>query len=84
MKAIKTLIYFLLIYQTLSTSCFAYIGPGIAFGLLGGTFAVVVSILSIFFGLIWFPLRKMMKNKKKIKKKIKIFIIFIWLVVEIC
>ena len=74
MKIIKTIIYLIFIYPVLSTSCFAYLGPGIAMGVLGGTFTIVIVILSFIFGLIWFPLRNLLKNKdnkKKIKKKLK-------------
>ena len=65
---IKLVLNSALVFFILIEPSFAYIGPGIAAGMLGATAAVVVTILSVIFGLLWFPLKKLLK-KKKMKKK---------------
>ena len=64
---IKISIFSILFFFT-STSAYAYLGPGIGAGVLAATLGVVIAIFAaIFFGLIWFPLKKYLK-KEKIKK----------------
>ena len=61
----SVLVFFILIKPSL-----AYIGPGIAAGMLGATVGVVVTIVSVIFWLLGFPLKKL-SNKIKYKRKLK-------------
>ena len=61
------LLFNLLIFFMITTPSLAYIGPGLG----GGTIAALVGILIAFFaavfGLIWFPLKRLFKNRKEKK-----------------
>ena len=65
MKIIVNLILFFFIS---STPSFAYLGPGIGGGILAATLGVIIAILAAIFGLIWFPLKRILKKKKKVKE----------------
>ena len=49
---------------------FSYLGPGVGGGIIAATLGVIIAILAAIFGLIWFPIRKML-IKKKINKNHK-------------
>ena len=66
-----TLIIFLLFFFT--NPSFSYLGPGVGGGIIAATLGVIIAILAAIFGLIWFPIRKMLikkKSNKNQKKKI--------------
>lgn len=42
----------------------AYIGPGLGLGAIAVTVAVVLGVLLLIGGFIWFPLKRMLKRKK--------------------
>ena len=51
-----------------SKIAFAYLGPGMGGGILAATIGVVIAILALCFGIIYFPLKKLylkIKSKKK-------------------
>lgn len=56
-----TVIFILLI----SSPSFAYLGPGVGAGAVAATIGVVVAIFAALFGLIWFPIKRLLKNKRK-------------------
>lgn len=56
---------FVLIFNS---SSLAYLGPGFGGGILAATFGIIVAIFAVIFGIIWFPLKRLIK-KKKIKKR---------------
>lgn len=61
-----------LIFKTLliffvSTSSFAYLGPGVGGGMIMATLGIVVAIFAALFGLIWFPIKRILKKRKKNK-----------------
>lgn len=63
---------FKLIFKTLliffvSTSSFAYLGPGVGGGMIMATLGIVVAIFAALFGLIWFPIKRILKKRKKNK-----------------
>ena len=64
-----TLITFLFFF--IITSSHAYLGPGIGGGILLATVGVIVAILAAVFGLVWFPIKRLL-NKRKEKKNTKI------------
>jgi ABC-type antimicrobial peptide transport system permease subunit len=62
------LIFSSIIFCLISTSSFAYLGPGVGGGVIAATIGVVVAIIAALFGLIWFPIKRLLK-KKKIEKE---------------
>jgi len=53
-------LYFLL----LPNFAIAYIGPGMAGGVVTASFAVIAAIFICLFGVIWFPIKRWLKKKK--------------------
>ena len=43
----------------------AYIGPGIGGGIILATIGIIVAILAAIFGIIWFPIKRLIKKRKK-------------------
>ena len=67
-KLISSSIFFCLI----TTSSFAYLGPGVGGGFIVATIGIIVGIIAALFGLIWFPLKRLIKRiREKKNKKIK-------------
>ena len=62
------LIFSSIIFCLISTSSFAYLGPGVGGGVIAATIGVAVAIIAALFGLIWFPIKRLLK-KKKIEKE---------------
>ena len=46
------------------TSSFAYLGPGMGGGILAATVGIVIAIFAALFGILWFPIKRLMKKKK--------------------
>ena len=67
------LISFSVIFFSICTPLFAYLGPGVGGGVIMATIGIIAAIFVALFGLIWFPIKRMMKKKKikEIKKKYK-------------
>lgn len=63
MQKIILIILFLLI----SNQAKAYLGPGIAGGILTASIGIVVGILVLIFGILWFPIKRFFRKKKDIK-----------------
>ena len=57
----------LAILTFISTPSFAYLGPGIGEGVLVATLGVIIAIFAGLFGLIWFPIKKLLKKRKEKK-----------------
>ena len=51
----------------MTNTSYAYLGPGIGGGIIAATVGLVVAILIGLIGLIWFPLKKLFKKRKKNK-----------------
>ncbi len=51
----------------ITTSSNAYLGPGIGGGALAATLGIVIAIFAVLFGLIWFPVKKLIKKRKEKK-----------------
>ena len=65
------MIYLLMLFIVLySNIAYAYIGPGMGGGVVVATIGIVVAIFAALFGLVWFPIKRLLKNIKK-KKKFK-------------
>ena len=63
------LIFNLLIFCIIATPSFSYIGPGVGGGAIAATIGVIVAICAALFGLIWFPLKRLLKNRKEKKDR---------------
>tara|TARA_B100002052_G_C15839651_1_gene579540 strand:+ start:463 stop:723 length:261 start_codon:yes stop_codon:yes gene_type:complete len=48
----------------LPTSSFAYLGPGMGGGILAATVGIVIAIFAALFGILWFPIKRLIKKKK--------------------
>ena len=49
----------------ITNSSYAYLGPGVGAGIIAATLGVLVAIFAALFGLIWFPLKKLLKRRKE-------------------
>ena len=62
-----------LIYMSIllsfSNEASAYIGPGLGLGLIGAILGLIFSFFVLLFAILWFPLKKILKKNKNIKKK---------------
>ena len=61
------LIFSSIIFCLITTSSFAYLGPGIGSGVILTTIGIIVAIFAALFGLIWFPLKRLLKKRKEKK-----------------
>ena len=59
------LIFSSIIFCLIATSSFAYLGPGFGGGVIAATIGIIVAIFAALFGLIWFPIKRLLKKKKK-------------------
>ena len=57
-----------IIFCLISTYSFAYLGPGIGGGIIAATTGVIVAIFAALFGLIWFPVKRLLKKRKESKE----------------
>ena len=62
-KLISSLVIFCLV----TTPSFAYIGPGVGGGVIVATIGIIIAIFAALFGLIWFPIKRLLKNRKEKK-----------------
>ena len=69
----NTILKAIFIFFSFVSPSYAYIGPGIAAGVLLATLGVVIAIFAAIFGVIWFPLKGFLKRRKekKIEKQKK-------------
>ncbi len=64
----KAFLPFVVLTLTLAlqpTFAAAYIGPGVGVGAIGAVIGVVGSIFLAIFAVAWYPLKRMMKGRKK-------------------
>ena len=57
------------IYQILSnlTPLFAYIGPGMGGGVIAAIFGIIAAFFLGLWGILYYPIKRALKNKKKKK-----------------
>ena len=65
------LVLALFLLFSFSTPLFAYLGPGVGGGVIVVTFGIIIAIFAALFGLIWFPVKRLLKNRKEKKNQIK-------------
>ena len=61
MKKINLIIVLL----SICSPVFAYIGPGMGGGVFAAVLGVVGAILLALFGILYYPIKRMLKNRKK-------------------
>lgn len=49
----------------------AYIGPGLGVGVISAIFGIILAVGLAIFAIIWYPLKRMIKKKKKAKSESK-------------
>ena len=63
------LIFNSIIFFLITTSSFAYLGPGVGGGVIAATIGIIVAIFAALFAILWFPIKRIyyrfFKNKKK-------------------
>ena len=57
-----------LLFFFITTSSFAYLGPGVVGGVITATIGFIVAIFAALFGLIWFPVKRLLKKRKEKKE----------------
>ena len=55
----------IIVLLSISSPVFAYIGPGMGGGVIAGILGVVGAILLALFGILYYPIKRMLKNRKK-------------------
>ena len=63
------LILFILCCFFYSSATFAYLGPGVGGGVIAATIGIIVAIFAALFGLIWFPVKRLLKKRKEKKEQ---------------
>ena len=58
-----------IIFCLIITPSFAYLGPGVGGGAIAATIGIIVAIFAALFGLIWFPVKRLLKKKKEKKEQ---------------
>lgn len=53
----------LVVLLPFSTVAHAYVGPGLGLGALGAIIGTVVAVVLAFFGLLWYPIKRMLKKR---------------------
>lgn len=60
----------IIIFSLLLTSnSFAYLGPGIGGGVIAATIGIIFAIVAFIFGILWFPIKRLINKYKKDKEK---------------
>jgi hypothetical protein len=63
------LIFSSIAFCLITTLSFAYLGPGVGSGVIAATFGIIVAIFAALFGLIWFPVKRLLKKRKEKKEQ---------------
>ncbi len=53
-----------------NTPAYAYLGPGMGGGLIAGILGFLFALFALIFGILWFPLKRLIKNIKEKKNQI--------------
>ena len=56
-----------IVFCLVATPAFAYLGPGVGGGVIAATIGIIVAIFAALFGLIWFPVKRLLKKRKERK-----------------
>ena len=64
----KITIITLLVLFSLSSTAYAYIGPGMGGGIILATIGIVIAIFAAIFGIIWFPIKRLIQKRRERKQ----------------
>ena len=64
MHKLILLLFILLIF---SSPSYSYIGPGMSGGIIAATLGIIVAIFAAIFGILYFPIKRFLKNRKQKK-----------------
>ena len=59
------IINLIIILLSISSPAVAYIGPGMGGGVIAAVLGVVGAVLLALFGILYYPIKRMLKNRKK-------------------
>ena len=65
-KLIFLTIFFTLLFENLAL---AYLRPGMGGGAIAATIGIVIAIFAALFGIVWFPIKRLIKKKKAQKEE---------------
>ena len=55
----------IIVLLSISIPAYAYIGPGMGGGLIAAVLGVIGAVLLALFGILYYPIKRMLKNRKK-------------------
>ena len=55
----------IIVLLSISSPVFAYLGPGMGGGVIAGVLGVIGAVLLAIFGILYYPIKRMLKNRKK-------------------
>ena len=61
----KGFLFFVAIACITARPASAYIGPGAGISAIGAVFAAIAGIIVAIFGFVWYPVRRILRKKKK-------------------
>ena len=64
MKKINLIIVLL----SISSSVFAYLGPGMGGGIITAVLGIIGAVLLALFGILYYPIKRLIKNRQKKKE----------------
>lgn len=64
----RLILSFLILVFTVAEPALAYIGPGMGLGFIGSLLGVIAAVFVAIFGFVWYPIKRMMKNKRSAEK----------------
>jgi hypothetical protein len=64
MSVVKINIISLFVLILIPFHSYAYIGPGMTGGFLAATFGIIIGLVSLIIGIIYFPIKRFIKRKK--------------------
>lgn len=67
MISFKNVLIFFISYFYIIEPCFAYIGPGMAGGVIAATLGIIVALVLGLIGVLYYPIKRFLKNKTKKK-----------------
>jgi len=63
------ILVFLVILAAAPTSAFAYIGPGAGLGAIATFVAIILGLLLLIVGFLWYPMKRMLKKRRQTESK---------------
>ena len=63
----KLILFITLLLFSIDTIANAYIGPGMAGGVIAATIGIIIAIFAAIFGILYYPIKRFFKNKKQKK-----------------